>query len=471
MTKPLQAGIYCRLSLAKYGDTANVDDQEHRGRQSCRQRGWQIAKGVGYPEPNGVFVDNSVSAWKLGVRRPGWEAMLEAVDAGKLQALWVYHGDRLIRRPEDLGRLLGVARVKGIQLASGIGDRDLGNPDDEYILWIEAAGFGRESASTSRRMKRDIERRRNRGIVNSGGRGGRLFGFETDGVTHVPAEAAIVREVITAVQEGNGIRSIAADLAQRGVTTTAGKPMHAMAVKRILRSPRYAGLMPDGASKAAWEPIVGQEDWERARSLASDRAGPLMPGHTARRYLLTGIATCEKCGGGMQALPAYTRKATGIRVASRYGCMKPGCRKVWRSLAHLDEYTITATLGRLNHPGNPPGRIPESPGLAAQFAALSVQQTETEAMIADPDAGMPLNLLRSRLATIAARLAELRDLAAGDAQSRMRGTHAGLTRDAFDALPLGVRRSLVAACFAVTVLPASRRGPGFNPADVRLTPL
>lgn len=473
MTKsPLRAGIYCRLSLARDGDTTKVDDQERICRELAGRLGWEAAE---------VYSDNSVSAWKLGVKRPGWDSMLADIDAGKLQAIVVYHGDRLMRRPEDLGTLLSVSRTKGIKLASPIGNRDLGNPDDEYILWIEAAGFGRASADSSRRIKRGIERRRLAGIVNSGGRGGRLFGFDTDGVTPFPAdrcylptrqevvEADIVREVYARALAGEGIRHIAAGLRGRGITTTAGKPMHPMAVKRILVSPRYAGLMPDRVSAASWKPMVSREDWENASAMISGRAAMLAPGHTARKYLLSGIARCGApgCGRTMQVLTAYT-KSTGQFIPARYGCLHPDCRKVFRNLELLDTYVTVRTVAKLGDPRNPPGRIPSSPGLAAELRALAEERAGIEADIIDHAKG-PRHLLLGRLESVDKRLAQLRELTAADAAARLIAGHAGITEKEFNALPLSVRRALVAACFRITVLPASKRGPGFRTEDVRLT--
>jgi hypothetical protein len=48
--------------------------------------------------------------------------------------------------------------------------------------------------------------------------------------------------------------------------------------------------------------------------------------------------------------------------------------------------------------------------------------------------------------------------------------HAGISGEDFAALPLATRRALVSACYVVTVLPASKRGPGFRTEDVSLAP-
>jgi DNA invertase Pin-like site-specific DNA recombinase len=462
MSAPLRAGIYCRLSLARDGDTTKVDDQERICRNLCKQRGWEVAA---------VYADNSRSAWQPNRKRPGWDAMLADVEAGKLTAIVVYHGDRLIRRPEDLGALLALSRVKGVRLASPIGERDLGNPDDEYILWIEAAGFGRESAATSRRVKSSHERRRRKGLPNTGGQGRRLFGFGTDGVIHIPEEAAVVREVTAAVLAGDSITGIVRSLAARSATTTTGKPIDARAVRRMVTNPRYAGLMHDGISSAAWAPIVEREDWEMAAAVLEGRAG-LPPGSNARKYLLSGIATCGTCGGTLRVLPAYTARWTAkpLRVQARYRCLNPGCaHRVGRSVALLDGYVSARVVRRLNDPASPPGRLPATPGLAGELRALAAEREQVEAAIADHTKGR-LPLLLARLDSLDTRLAEIRELTGASAQAVLLRRHAGLSLDEFAVLQLGTRRALVSGCYKVVVLPASARGPGFRPQDVMLTP-
>ncbi len=243
--------------------------------------------------------------------------------------------------------------------------------------------------------------------------------------------------------------------------------MHPIAVRRMLTSPRYAGLMPDGVSAAAWEPVVSREDWETANALISGRAAMLAPGHTARRYLLSGIARCGACGGPMQVLPEYTSGRTGRVIAARYGCLEQGCRRVFRKLEHLDTYVIIRVVLKLSDPRNPPGRIASAPGLAAELRALAEERQVIEAAITDHTKGR-LHLLLGRLDSVDARLAQVRELTAADAAARIVRTHAGTTEEEFRGLPLSVQRALVSACFTVTVLPASKRGPGFNTEDVRL---
>lgn len=467
MTNPapeVKAGIYCRMSVvAADDDTEKVVDQERISRELAERLRWEISSEVGWPEANGVYQDNNRSAWRKDKIRPGWEAMFADIEAGRINAAVIYHGDRLIRQPRDLERLIDMAEAKGVKLASPTGMRDLGNRDDHFILRIEAAMACRESDNTSRRRKQQYIRWRREGKVRPGGRGGRAFGFDTKNVVVWP-EAELVREAAQRILAGEGASQVAAWLNGCGAVTPAGRPFAHTTVRKMLARPRYAGLMPDGAAVAAWEPILDRETWEAVAGILDARAAGFSYATNARKYLLSGIAKCV-CGSGLQ----LRAESKGNGTKDGYGCIRPGCRKVQRNIILLDGYITARLVARLAREGNPAGRIPERPGLAAEFAALAQARTELVTAIEDHAQGH-LPLLLRRLDSMDKRLAELRETAADSAGARLLANHAGLTEEGFAALPLSVRRSLVSAAFEITVMPASRRGPGFNTADVRVTP-
>src|SRR5262249_48028240 len=120
------------------------------------------------------------------------------------------------------------------------------------------------------------------------------------------------------------------------------------------------GAAGDGAGTGGGG--AGGEAGETAAALSGGRAFALAPGHTARRYLLSGIARCGPCGGPVQVLTGYV-KPSGEKIATRYGCLAPGCRKVFRNLEHLDTYVIVRTVAKLGDKRNPPRRVPSVPGL------------------------------------------------------------------------------------------------------------
>lgn len=465
-SQPVRAGIYCRMSLASMGDTTKVDDQERLCRRTAEVLGWEVGSTYGHPLQNGVYQDNNRSAWQHNRKRPAWNQMLADIEAGKINAIVVYHGDRLTRQPMDLEILIALSRTRGVKLASPTGVRDLNNDDDQFTLGIEANVYRKESASTSRRRKQQYDRWRREGRVRPGGRGGRAFAFQTDGLTLIPAEAQLVREAARRVLAGQPTGEIARWLNTTGARTPTGGEFTHGTVRKMLARPRYAGLMPDGIHQAAWQPVLERETWEAVCAVLEAKATGFGYATNARRYLLSGIIYCGAPGCGSPLQIRYEARGPHL---SGYGCVKPGCRKVQRSRAHLDEFVSEAVVAKLNDPANPAGKPPAPPDRSGEFRALMTQRAEAEARLADP-AYPHIAVMEQRLASIDARLAQLREAAAGDAASRLLRQHAGLTRDQFDQLPLATRRALVSACFHVAVLPSGRRGPGFDPDLVQLRP-
>jgi site-specific DNA recombinase len=439
----LRAGIYTRISLAGMGDTTKTDDQERISRELAARLGLDVAD---------VYCDPNRSAWRRDRKRPEWERMLADVQSGRLGALIVYHGDRLIRQPRDLEDLIDLAESRGIRLFSPNGTRNLDNADDRYILRIDVAAACRASDDTSRRKKAQLERWRRQGRTRSGGRGGRAFGFAADGVTQAPAEADAVREMAARLLAGETMGTVLRALAADGVTTTAGGQWSHRAAKRMLLAPRTAGLMPDGETQAAWEPLLERGTWERLRLVLAGRTAPGAP-RAARSWMLSNIAVCGVCGSPLRGQPRTSQ-------ADAYSCKRAS--HVSRSRAVLDAYVLAAVAARVAV--SPQGRAPERPGAAAEWAALEAEQAEAEAAAADyaGSAGR-LRLILGRLDAIDARMAELRGQEAGQGRSRLLAEHAGKSAKELAALPLDVRRALVRAAVTVTVHPVGRgRGRGLE---------
>lgn len=450
---PVRAAIYCRISKADEGDHVKTDDQERICRELADRLGWKVVD---------VYTDHSKTAWQKNRKRPAWDRMLADVDAGRVNGIIVYHGDRLVRRPEDLADLMRLAESKGVKLASPSGTRNLDN--ERLELWVRAAFAEEESQRLSERRQAQYDRWRRQGKVRPGGRGGRAFGFETDGVTRVEAECGCIREMAARVLAGEAVNSIAKDVSARGFRSVTGRELTYSAVKRILANPRYAGLMPDGESAAAWEPVLGRQTWERVRLVLSAKAGEFGYATNARVHLLSGIAVCGGCGALLQI------KSTGSDQAKGYAC-RSGCGRVFRSAPALDAYVSAAVVKRLANPFNPEGRaVPVD--RAAEWSALQRERDETESLLSDfaASAGRA-RLLTARLEQIDVRMAELRAEAGGTVRRALLTRYRGIARGQWEELPLDVRRALVSACVRVTVLPASKRGREFRPEDVRLEPV
>ena len=471
MQTPKSAGIYCRLSFAPDGSPEKVERQEADCRELAKRLGWTVCD---------VYPDNSRSAWQRNRKRPQWDRMLADIEAGKLDGILVYHGDRLMRQPWDLEVLLHLAKDLHLPLASPSGTRNLSDPEHQFILRIEVAQACKASDDTSRRVRRGLKARAEKGGPASGSN--RPFGYgvptEKEGRTGKPiydltkqnrTEARIGREAVRRFLAGQSQGGVIAWMNTK-CTTTRGNPWKANAFRAWLLSPRIAGLVEHEGKlyPATWKGIVAPDEWEDAKALLQRQSDTYGYSGRERVYLLTGkAAECGGCEG-----PLYTKPA-GRSGSRLYYCKNPACPSpVSRNVRHLDEYVTGRVLRRLNEPAFIAAvhADSEQPGIGAEIAALERRKTEAKAtleQLADhPDVDPAL--LVTGLASYDRKIKQLRDQLAASSRQRLLARMAGLTREQWDAEPIDVRAETVRALFRVVVLPIGRRGPGFDPDSVRV---
>ena len=472
--RPQKAGIYCRLSYAEDGTEEKVDRQEDDCRQLADRLSWPISSLH-------VWKDNNRSAWQRSRKRPGWDAMLAAIEASEIDGVIIYHGDRLIRQPWDLERLIGIADNKGLRIASPSGTRNLDSADDRYILRIEAAGFCRASDDASRRIKRDLKARRAAGMPRAGGT--RAFGFERDNITIRKSEAAIAAEL--------GSRILAGETNYRAMrwmntvsTTTTGRMWRTNVIKGLLRRPRIAGLLDvDGELvKAPWDPIIPPEDWRLINAILDARSSAyydaprrqnLDEAEYAIRYLLSGIARCGTCDSTTYVQSQRTPKGKVQRRS--YLCSNSGCRhRCSRAMDNLDAYVIGRVLAILNDPEFVEALYSgdDAAGIGQQVVELKKRKEiarQQLANLADLDAEIDAGLLALSLGSFDRKIRKLEDRRAATTRQRLLQRMAGCTLEQWQGEPLPVRRDTVAALFRIVILPATRKGSGFDPSSVRMT--
>lgn len=453
-TTPKAAGIYCRLSYAPDGSLEKVERQE----ADCRQVGDRLAWPISEAH---VFRDNNRSAWQRGRKRPGWDAMLAAIEADEIDGVLIYHGDRLIRQPFDLETLLSVSESKGIRLASPTGTRNLDNADDRFILRIEVAQACRESDNTSRRVRRGLEDRAKAGKAGSGGR--RAFGFEPDGQTRREDECAVLAEAVDRLLAGQSEAGVLRWMNTES-TTTLGNEWEGRSLHRVLEAPRIAGLVRRGDQlyRAVWEPIVTMETWEDVKLLLKQRAEAFPYPGRERKHLLSGVAVCPS-GHRLSTKPS------GQANLRTYYCRAAGCpTPVGRNIAKLDNYVSGRVLELLSDEDFMAEVRTADPSVSGEIAELerrkaaAAQQLEELVDHPDVDAGV---LARS-LAGFERKIRELRDRAEVSERRRLLRRVAGCSQEEWDDLPIDIRSSAVAATYRVTVLPTTQRGPGFDPSAV-----
>jgi site-specific DNA recombinase len=361
--------IYLRISSDPHLQRAGVDRQRFDCEMMVAKRGW--------PEPE-VFEDNDVSAWS-GRRRPAWERMLG--DLHRLDAIVAWDLDRLVRQPRDLERLLDACAEAGVsRVATAQGDLDLTSDSGRLHARIMAAVAAKESDDKSRRIKRAVRDRAERGQWTGGARV--PFGYVSPGPGQLELsdDAPMVRAAYEHVLAGGSL----AELVRRGgPKTTPGW-------RYLLLSPTLAGLTSTG-DRGSWPALVDLGTWTDCKAMleAPDRR---MHRGTDRRHWLSGLLVCWRCD------EALTRRARD--GGHRYVCK--GCRRTSIEATAVEQYVEQAILAAAPTVSAPPSLVvPPAEGgaddplgsrlseLAAMYATGALTRAEWEAARAAVRAAEP----------------------------------------------------------------------------------
>lgn len=355
-----RAAIYCRISDDRDGGALGVKRQEEDCRALAERKGWPVAE---------LFVDNDVSAYS-GKARPAYRRMLEAIKHGEIDAVVVWHLDRLHRAPKELEEFFEACDAANIKdLASVTGDVDLSTFDGRFMARILGAVARKESDDKSRRTRRKHVELAQLGTPVGGGR---PFGYESDRVTIHPEEAARIREAADRILAGDTLRSICIDW-RDDVRSPRGNAFTQTALRRILTSYRIVGKRqhgPDGPIyDGQWPPILDEDTHRRVREIVLHPDRRVAFG--ARSHLLSGFLICGKCSTRLIARRGRERRRTYICSADpgRGGCN--GLRVVAEP---LEELIVEALMLRLDTEELAEARAAEPDGPGAGDALRGLEE-------------------------------------------------------------------------------------------------
>lgn len=464
MPQARSAAIYARISRDMTGEALGVERQLVDARKLATDRGWTVAE---------EYVDNDISAY-AGKQRPAYERMLADIEAGTRDAVVVYNLDRLTRRPIELEQFTAICERAGVQqFATVTADIDLGTGDGMLMARMLAAFAAMESDKKSQRLKRKARELAEAGKVGGGGL--RPFGYGDDRVTVIESEAAIVRQVAARYLAGESLMSLTTWIQEQGVLSVAGKPWRTGVVRAMLNNPRYAGLRAhngDIVATAVWPAIITPEQHHQlvaafARKKVSGR-------RTARRYLLSGLLRCGKCGNRLFS----SLRRDGATERRRYVCASGpdhgGCGRLTIVAEPVEEWLSEAVLLRL-----------DSPAMADALAGRAAADERQAALLADLQADhaqmLDLTDLWSSKAISSAEWARAREpiearIRSTERQlSQLNGTtaldgligNATALRESWDSLNLTRQAAIVSAVLDfATITPAEPRSRAFNPSRI-----
>ena len=454
MTK---AATYVRLSAPSRGDDdPGLDQQREALALAVRERGWDH-------DPSLAFHDADISS-RSGASRPGLTELKALITSRGVDAVVVWKLDRSFRSLMDAVTFLTLCREFGVAFISISEGVDTSAPFGEVLFELFNSMAALESRSKSDRVTAWHGERAERGLPGGGGH--RPFGYEDDKVTIRSDEAALIRDAADRAVQGASLRSIVKGWHDQGTITTAGKPWTTNSLRRLLISPRIAGMRERNGvvvAEGAWDAIIDRETHERLRARL---LAPSSPSSGARSYLLTGIATCSLCGAKLVARPK-----NGRSMVCATGPNFDGCGGIRVQADPLEELVAAALVER--HSSRD---VAEVFGDAADAdSATVVAQLHEDRKARDQlvDDRYVHRIIPTEAAYLSASNALTERIEAAERRLASRDTHVVLTpglASRWAAADLTQRRELIDVFLeSVVVSPAVRGRNTFDPARVKLT--
>ncbi|TQM62579.1 recombinase family protein [Humibacillus xanthopallidus] len=459
------ANVYVRISQDRAGERAGVIRQREDCMRRAADRGWEVLA---------VHEDNDQSA-KSGRRRPGFEAVLDDVQSGRVGVVIAWALDRLQRNRRDELRLYEACQAAGVTLSLVNGaELDFSTAAGRYV----ADNLG-SIARLEVELKSDRQQSANKQAAHEGRRSGgrRPFGYDQDGMTIREREADAIRTAYRDLLSGVPLAQIAKTWNEvelhsgqaRWAEGHKGEPSRwtGQTVRVVLSNPRYAGLRAykgEIVAEAKWPPVVAQETWRAAVAHLSTRQA--VPRKLARR-LLSGLALCGVCGAPVWGGGNARQNVPNYRCSAAYGHFA-------RMSEPVDEYVSAVILERLSRPDAAQLlTTTKRPDTAALHDEASTLRNRLESVALEfADGTLTASQIRAITERLRSRLAELEESLADAGRVDVLGPLVRATdvRAVWDGLSLEHRRAIIDTLATVTIHPPGRGVRTFDPATVRVRP-
>lgn len=277
---------YIRVSTVRQGDGASLEAQKDAITGFASQNNLKIIK----------WFEELETASKTG--RPIFDSLIKGLRQGAAEGLVIHKTDRFSRNYTDWARIDEIARL-GIKVFVAAESLDFDNVSGRFVADINMALAAHYSRNLSAEVKKGIYGRINQGItpfrapigyLNNGG--GQLKSLD-------PIKAPLVKEAFELYCSGEfSITSLTKEMAQRGLTGPAGRPVVRRNIETMLRNPFYTGklLVCGKLYPAAHAPLISVAQWQRVKQIKSERTQKKDTKHQ-RKY--RGLLNCADCQKGL----------------------------------------------------------------------------------------------------------------------------------------------------------------------------
>ncbi len=338
--------LYCRLSQD------DALDRESNSITNQKQMLEEFARRNGLPNPT-HFTDDGVSGTRFD--RPGFLAMMEEVEAGRVEAIVIKDMSRLGRDYLKVGQVMEILRQRGVRLIAINDGVDSLKGDDDFTPFrnIMNEFYARD---TSRKIRSVFK---SKGMSGKHLTGTVIYGYLWDEKREhwlVDEEAAeVVRHIFALAMEGYGPYQIATKLSEEKIEMPAvhlaryGEGVNknktfadiyrwsASTVVEILKKREYLGHTVNFKTRkhfkdkkshyvdeSEWtifenthEAIIDQETFDNVQRIRGNARR--YPDGFGEAHPLTGLMYCADCGGKMYVHRTYNGKRVPQYTCGQYG--------------------------------------------------------------------------------------------------------------------------------------------------------
>jgi site-specific DNA recombinase len=375
-----RAALYLRVSTTRQAEKdLSIPDQRLQAGQFCARKGWHVVA---------EFIEPGASA--TSDKRPAFQEMIEEACAREkpFDVVIVHSFSRFFRDAygfEHYRRRLERNGVEVVAITQDFGDdpsagmvRQILNVFDEY-----------QSKENGKHVLRAMKENARQGFWNGspGPYGYKAVPVESRGGTEKkklevdPSEAEVVRSVFNLYQQNHGIRSIADTLNAKGLRYRKGRLFNGSLVHQMLTRSAYKGIHHFNKLQAKTRAPKDPSEWIEFRTpviidpevfdivqdiLVSRRPTNTPPRITNGPTLLTGIAKCGTCGGGMTLRTGKGGRYRYYTCNARVTEGRTACQGRNIRMEALDELVMSQLEEKLFHADR----------LKSILAELAVRQSE-----------------------------------------------------------------------------------------------
>ncbi len=339
-----RAATYLRVSTGRQAEhDLSIPDQKAQTQAWVAQRGWVVV--TEYVEPGASATDD---------KRPQFQRMIERACDGEnaFDVIVVHSFSRFFRDAFGLEFYLRKLAKHGVRLVSIT--QELGDDPAQVMMRQVIALFDEyQSKENAKHVLRAMKENTRQGFWNGSQPplGYKIVEAERRGARAKnklaidPVEAETVRLVFRLFAEGDngsgpkGVKAIASWLNENGRRTRSGGLWGLGRVHALLTNPVYAGRQRFNRKDSKTqrmkaesehvycdaEAIVSSATFEAVQRTLKSRNPKVTPPRTVSGpILLTGLATCATCGGGMTMRAGTSRSGDVYRYYSCNSAMKKG---------------------------------------------------------------------------------------------------------------------------------------------------